>query len=96
MARKHIITCDMCKKEIDKVLHSFHSTEYVEVKYPELSLFNTDFNEVYRKIKECATKGAEDFGITIEVAIGYKTKYYDLCSKCRKKLVSFIEEGQNG
>lgn len=88
-------TCDICKKEIKHRLNTSFP-QSVEVIIPDISPLDMDFTKLYHLVKKSVEDREKDFGNEVSVDVRHKTKKYDLCYKCRKKLIKFIEEGQDG
>ena len=84
------MTCDKCKKGISKRLHT-SGISSVKVIVPDISPLDIECNSLYQFAKKTAADLEKDFGNEVSFNVRCTTREYDLCYKCRKDLIKFIE-----
>ena len=86
------ITCDRCKKPIARRLRRFgdvYSNILIEYDDP----VGVDLDSEYYKLKKAIENEEKFYTVLVSIKHFTKSKNYDLCYECKRKLMLFLKEG---
>lgn len=84
------ITCDRCGKKISKKLPMFNSWAKLTVNYSNPYSLNLEAEML--RLKQTIEKMSFDYNVELDIAFELTNKNFDLCHKCRKELMLFLEK----